>query len=191
MPITHTNRKGKTYHLHQRTTKTGKASYHFSMKQEGELAEAIPDGFEIYETPNGQVFLRRIQREIITGDEVDVVKHEVGRHRRLKYHQVEAKGNAITLFEPNQDVEGLSALMREVSGRKDRSSEELLSRFVTVSPLIRFVLLDEDRRTFIAERYHFSGPVNEWIPCGDSGTLGQVVHTALERLGRNGFPPSY
>jgi hypothetical protein len=52
VPITHTNAKGKTYYLHQGTTKTGKPKYHFSMQSEGTLAESIPAGFEIYENPN-------------------------------------------------------------------------------------------------------------------------------------------
>src|SRR3989441_11655883 len=55
MPITYTNAKGKTYYLHQGTTKTGKPKYYFSMENEGHLAEAITVGFEIYENPNAQV----------------------------------------------------------------------------------------------------------------------------------------
>ena len=43
MPITHTNAKGKTYYLHQGTTKTGKLTYHFSMQSNGALAESIPE----------------------------------------------------------------------------------------------------------------------------------------------------
>src|SRR2546421_1223220 len=38
VPITHTNAKGKTYYLHQGTTKTGKPKYYFSMESNGELA---------------------------------------------------------------------------------------------------------------------------------------------------------
>ena len=52
MPITHVNAKGKTYYLHQGTTKTGKPKYHFAMKSEGALVQSIPVGFEIYENPN-------------------------------------------------------------------------------------------------------------------------------------------
>src|SRR5499426_3350583 len=74
VPITHTNAKGKTYYLHQGTTKTGKPKYHFSMQSEGTLAASIPVGFEIYENPNAQVFLRRIPPKIITDEERQVVE---------------------------------------------------------------------------------------------------------------------
>ena len=69
MPITHTNAKGKTYYLHQGTTKTGKPKYYFSMESGGPLADAIPEGFEMYENPNAQVFLRRIPPKLITDEE--------------------------------------------------------------------------------------------------------------------------
>ena len=45
------------------------------MKSEGTLVDKVPDGFEIYENPNAQVFLRRIQPKIITDEEVALVEH--------------------------------------------------------------------------------------------------------------------
>src|SRR5919106_6450094 len=73
VPIVYTNAKGQTYYLHQGTTKTGKPKYHFAMKREGKLAASIPEGFEIYENPNAQVFLRRIPPKIITDEERELV----------------------------------------------------------------------------------------------------------------------
>jgi hypothetical protein len=64
VPITHTNAKGQTFALYQGTTKTGKPKYYFAMRSEGTLAKAIPAGYEIYENPNAQVFLRRIPPKI-------------------------------------------------------------------------------------------------------------------------------
>jgi hypothetical protein len=61
MSIQYINRKEQIYYLHQGITKTGKPKYFFSMKAEGNVLEAIPDGYEIYENPNAQVFLRKIQ----------------------------------------------------------------------------------------------------------------------------------
>jgi hypothetical protein len=59
MTATYTNRKGKTYYLHQGKTKLGNPKYFFALRDEGNLVEAIPSGYEVYENPNGQVFLRR------------------------------------------------------------------------------------------------------------------------------------
>lgn len=54
--VQHINRKEDTYYLHQGRTKTGKPKYFFSRKSEGELCRQLPDGYEIYENPRGQVF---------------------------------------------------------------------------------------------------------------------------------------
>jgi hypothetical protein len=70
MAIEHINRKGKTYYLHEGKTKTGKPKYFFSMKSEGNLVNKMPEGYEIYENPNAQVFLRKIQPQIVTPEEV-------------------------------------------------------------------------------------------------------------------------
>jgi hypothetical protein len=69
VPITHTNAKGQTFSLYQGTTKTGKPKYYFAMQSEATLAKAAPAGYEIYENPNAQIFLRRIPPKIITDDE--------------------------------------------------------------------------------------------------------------------------
>src|SRR2546429_6349224 len=91
MPITHTNAKGKTYYLHQGTTKTGKPKYYFSMQSEGTLAESIPAGFEIYENPNAQVFLRRIPPKIITDEERKVVKDGMRNNAKVQDSKIDWK----------------------------------------------------------------------------------------------------
>ena len=55
MTATYTNRKGKTYYLHQGKTKLGNPKYFFALRDEGNLVKAIPPGYEVYENPNGQV----------------------------------------------------------------------------------------------------------------------------------------
>ena len=52
MPLTHVNRKRDTYYLHAGKTRTGKPRYWFSTKADGDLVDAIPEGFEIYENPD-------------------------------------------------------------------------------------------------------------------------------------------
>jgi hypothetical protein len=74
MPIEYINRKGQIYYLHSGITKTGKPKYFFSMKREENILETIPDGYEIYENPNAQVFLRKVQPKIITDEERVIVE---------------------------------------------------------------------------------------------------------------------
>src|SRR6516165_11862498 len=103
--ITHTNAKGKIYYLHQGTTKTGKPKYHFSMQSAGTLAETIPAGFEIYENPNAQVFLRRIPPKIITDEERQVVEDGMRKYAEVQDYKIDVKGNAIEIHMAHQDSE--------------------------------------------------------------------------------------
>ena len=77
MFVQYVNKRGQTYYLHQGITKTGKPKYFFSMKSKGTPVDTIPDGFEIYENPDAQVFLRRIQPKIITDNEIAIIEKEM------------------------------------------------------------------------------------------------------------------
>jgi hypothetical protein len=98
MPITHVNAKGKTYYLHQGKTKTGKPKYHFAMKSEGNLADSIPEGFEIYENPNAQVFLRRIPPKIITDEERQLVENGMRKYGSVQDYKIDVRGKAIIVY---------------------------------------------------------------------------------------------
>jgi hypothetical protein len=69
MPVQHTSRTGKTYYLHTGQKRGGGIQYFFSTKRTGALAERVPDGFEIYESVRGQVFLRRTVPKLIHDEE--------------------------------------------------------------------------------------------------------------------------
>ncbi|MGC9523432.1 MAG: hypothetical protein ACP5HG_16300 [Anaerolineae bacterium] len=82
--MTYKNRKGQTYYLHTHATGSGGVGYHFSLKPEGDLIEEIPDGYEIYESPRGQVFLRRVVPQAVSDEEVAVVRRALDRFERLR-----------------------------------------------------------------------------------------------------------
>src|SRR5712692_6104064 len=114
VPITHTNAKGKTYYLHQGTTKTGKPKYYFSMESNGALAESMPEGFEIYENSNAQVFLRRIPPKIITDEERRVVEAGMRTSADVKDYKIDVKGNVIAIYTADQDIDTLADLFKDL-----------------------------------------------------------------------------
>ena len=151
MPITHTNARGKTYYLHQGTTKTGKPTYHFSMQSEGTLAASIPVGFEIYETPNAQVFLRRIPPKIITEEERQVVEDGMRKYAEVQEYKIDVKGNAIVVYTADQDIDVLVNLFQDVGSMRDEAQiRSAIRREITYSPMLQFVLSDEKQRVFVA-----------------------------------------
>ncbi len=85
-------------------TKKGNPRYYFSQKSEGQLVDTIPPGFEIYETPNAQVFLRKIQPKVITDAEVEIVRAGMDQYSKVEYYQIDVKKSIISIFLMDQKI---------------------------------------------------------------------------------------
>src|SRR6266699_5226540 len=188
VPITHTNAKGKTYYLHQGTTKTGKPTYHFSMQSEGSLAASIPEGFEIYENPNAQVFLRKIPPKLITEEERQVVEAGMRISADVKDYKIDVKGKAIVIYTADQNVETLADVFKGLSPTPsaNRQLMSLLRKEIQYSPMLQFLLEDEQRRLFTAQRYCFRGSIDDWIDIG-YGSLTTLVKQYVKHLGKESY----
>jgi hypothetical protein len=188
VPITHTNAKGKTYYLHQGMTKTGKPKYYFSMENNGALAESIPEGFEIYENPNAQVFLRRIPPKIITDEECQVVEDGMRKYANVQDYKIDVKGNAIVVYTADQDIETLAGLFKDMSPDPTMNPQlmTLLRNEIHYSPMLQFLLEDAQRRLFTAQRYCFVGSIDDWIDIGH-GSLTTLVKRYVKHLGQESY----
>jgi hypothetical protein len=189
MAIIHVNVKGKTYYLHQGTTKTGKPKYHFAMKSDGDLAEGIPAGFEIYENPNAQVFLRRIPPKIITDEEHQIVEDGMRQYTSVKDYKIDVRGHAIVIYTADQDIDTLADIVRHphTSASEHARIMQSLHESIHYSDMMKFVLVDDERRTFVTQRYCFLGSVDDWIDIGRHGKLGNLVRTYVKHLGKDSY----
>jgi hypothetical protein len=160
MVVTCVNRKRQTYFLHEGKTKTGKPKFFFSKDSEGTLLDAIPEGYEIYENPNAQVFLRRKIPQLVTDEEIAVVKAGLRQYASNQNCIVDVKGNQIVIYE------GQGGYFHQ---------------------MLRFTLTDEKTRRFSVERWCFRGSIDDWFPLLGGGTLSQVVEKYLRHLGRESF----
>ncbi|WP_414544809.1 hypothetical protein [Nostoc sp. CCY0012] len=187
MSIQYINRKEKIYYLHQGTTKTGKSKYFFSMKSEGNLLETIPDGYEIYENPNAQVFLRKVQPKIITDEEKVIVEAGIKKFSNLQDYQIDIKKEIITVYTPDQDVNLLSGFINFSSSDNLSERKTILKRSISYSPMLRFVLISEQQRIFMTQRYCFLGRIDDWIYIGEQGKLEHLVKSYVKHLGQESF----
>ncbi|MCZ6876268.1 MAG: hypothetical protein O7G88_22525 [bacterium] len=188
MPITHVNAKGKTYYLHQGTTKTGKPKYYFSMKREGRLAESIPEDFEIYENPNAQVFLRRIPPKIITDEERQLVEDGMRKYASVQDYKIDVKGKTIIVYTADQSVDTLVDLFKDLHPDPTASPQLMttLRGVIQYSPMLTFILDDKEQRLFTAQRYCFRGSIDDWIDI-DHGKLEKLVKTYVQHLGNESY----
>ncbi|MGD8587138.1 MAG: hypothetical protein PVJ75_17440 [Chloroflexota bacterium] len=191
MTVAYTNRKGKTYYLHVGKTKLGNPKYFFAQRDKGNLVKAVPPGYEIYENPNSQVFLRKIKPQIITDEEVAVVKAGMQQYCHLKHFIVDVKKNAIVIYTPDQNVESLSDLFSSLAGSRQSRVDAALARVLSYSPMLQFVLIDEVNRVFETQRYCFLGSIDDWIIIGDKDTLPRLVKTYVRHLGEESFYDLY
>jgi hypothetical protein len=187
MTVTHTNRKGKIYYLHQGTTKTGNPKYFFALRDEGDLVETIPPGYEIYENPNAQVFLRRIRPQIITDEEMAIVKSGMKQYCRLERFIIDVKKNTIIIYTPDQDVDLLVGMFNSLGSTRGTNAKAVVEKFLTYSPMLQFILIDKEQRLFETQRYCFLGSIDDWMTIDYKDKLPKLVKTYVKHLGEDSF----
>ncbi|MBM4338233.1 MAG: hypothetical protein FJ110_01690 [Deltaproteobacteria bacterium] len=186
-PITHINRKSQIFYLHQGKTKLGHPKYFFSLKKLGPLPDTMPKGYEVYENPNGQVFLRKKRPTIIRDSEIKVVYEGMRKYSAIEYYRLNTQKNAIIVYLADQDADAIKNLL---SGRyilKSGNTKKALDSILNYSPMMRFVLTEKEKRVFVAERYCFLGSINDWINIGGPNKLENLVKKYLKHLGKESF----
>jgi hypothetical protein len=187
MPVNYTNRKGQTYSLYQGTTKTGKRRYFFAREPKGEPVDALPAGYHIEESINGVVSLAKDRPQVIANTELKAVEAAVKRHPKRGDYQVRIKDHTIVIFErQGPDVGALEAIFGPL-GPLPRSAREHLEQAGRYIPILRFVLVDHEQRVFTAQRWHFSGSIDDWIYIGHSGQIAELARQIVPRLGTDAY----
>lgn len=178
--ITHRNRKGILYHLGQATTKTGTPRYFFSPRVPQEPVLSIPEGFEISESVNGVVSLRKAVLQPIDPKDLRLVQAELDRHDRLKSHRADSSGKAITVYEP---LGFLSDVFTHSTADRAANSPDRNCRY---SPVMRFVLVDRSLREFEAQRMCYRSSIDGWLAL-DRGELRDMAKKYISYVGRESF----
>lgn len=187
MAVTHKNRKGKIYYLHQQKTKTGRPRYFFALREEGDLVESIPEGYEIYENPKGQVYLRRVRPQLITDEELAIVEAGMKRYSSLQQYIVDVKKDTIILYTADQDIDLLADTFQGFPGVDKKRAQEALQRVLSFSPVLQFVLVDKEKRLFHTRRLSSRGPTEDWISIGKRDELSTLVAEYIPHLGQNSY----
>ncbi len=185
MPIQYVSRLEKTYYLHEGVTKTGKPRYYISLKSEGKLLDIMPEDFEIYENPSGQVYCRKIPKKIITDEEVAIVEQGMERFSKIEYYKIDVKQKTIRVFIVNQDTDSLLEILS--ARREQKEARKLLMQAIDYSPYMELVLTNDKARLFTVRRYCFLGSVDDWIKVGKPGRLDELVKEYVRHLGEDSY----
>ena len=191
MPVTYTNRKGITYTLCQGVTKTGKPRYTFVRDPEGKrVVKEIPDGYKISESVNGIVSLVKERPPKLLPGEIVAVEEAVRRHPKARNYRVNVKHDRIEVYEsvgPGAEdlIEALRGQGFEILGLDDRIRAER-ERYTQFTPVLRFILQDEEARVYRAERWCYLGCIDDWIFV-NTGPVEQLTRRMIPTLGTDEF----
>ena len=190
MPVVHRNRKGRTYYLCESTTKTGKPRYYFSRERCKRMLTEIPEGYQIRESVNGVVSLTKMRRREIFDSEIGAVMAAVRMHPKASRYRVDTKSSDITIYErigPDRLELAAELGIETLSKEALRRIEESERRSGQFSPMMRFILTDNERRLFSAQRMCFMSGMDDWIYLQYDKPIGKLARQLVPVLGTDQF----
>jgi hypothetical protein len=188
MPVIHTNRRGTKYYLHTSPKRGGGIRYFLSTKPDGPLVDEIPDGFEIHETVNAAVHLRRRRPKLVREEELEELRRQLKQLKTRTAYRAEAEGREAIIHESTTGITLAETFRGLASPKKIAESAE---RWADYQAVLRFVLVDEERRVFAPERFCFGGSVEDWIPIGPPGALPELARKYFKHLGKDSIYELY
>jgi len=152
--------------------------------EKGKRLAAVPEGYEIYEKPSGQVFCRKKLPILITDEEMDVVKKELAKIR-LGDCIVERKGVELIVHAPQtlQDSNDLPRKSRLFAA----GLAEILKQSVQYQHVFQFELVDLKKRRFAASRWCFLGGIENWVHLEYNKPLADLAKKYLKHIGKESF----
>src|SRR3990172_11767475 len=190
MSITYTNRKGFKYFLNKGVTKTGKPRYYFAREQKNEPVDEVPQGYEIEESVTGIVSLVKFRPKLISYEESACVEDTLERHPNARKYRVVVKDKQIIVYEAlGEDTESLLNMLgflgnRDVLRKRMQGFEDRHAQF---TPVMRFILEDQETREYHAERWCYRGSIDDWIHVRQPGKIKALARSLIPTLGTDDF----
>ena len=189
--VTYTNRMGDTYYLHEGRTKTGKVRYFVAKTRREGVLSAMPEGFELSESINGVVSVRKIDLSAASVPEADaaLARGEMARHPHLRDHRIEIIKGEIVVFEPTSGTspdwatEVASPFFMRSQSPDIRGGR--LRRRVRYGPVMKFVPSPE-HSDYRVHRMTYRGDGGWSWPLA-SGSLDELLKRFLGCVGTDEF----
>jgi hypothetical protein len=170
------NFRDDVYFLHSRLTKKGNLSYYFSKKEQGAAEiDEVPEGYEIYEEPNGKVYLRKQTKPQIKEDEIRLIEEGMKKYSIIDDFKLDIKKNVIYIYQAVQSFSDVPV------------PAYLLKKYKEYETSFRFVLVDREERMFEVERFCYLGSVDDWMYLDGPDKLAPLVRGYTPHLGKESF----
>ena len=114
-------------------------------------------------------------------DEQDRIARRVEKPRAGHRYKIELRGNTLTIHESGADLGWRERFALPFS---QREHEAIAERFAHFQPVLRFILVDTERRLFAPERFCLRGSVDDWISSGRTESVERIPSKYLKHLGQ-------
>jgi hypothetical protein len=187
----HVNRKGDVYYLQSKVGKSGQTKYSFTRKLSADPVASLPEGYEVREHPDtAQVVIRRYKPSRILPEEKSQLEELIRQHVTGLMFTVDMEDRSLTVYTSDMDADVRLMALRGIAPMDEqtavRTHHWMLAR-ARYSKMLRFTLTDDDTRLFSAERWCFSGGIDNWILIDGDATLSELAEKYVRHLGQESF----
>jgi hypothetical protein len=138
------------------------------------------------------VSLAKARPTLIRPEELALVQAAVAAHPKARNYRVDVKGERIVVYEREgadpdrvaRDLAGPMGLPVAVVAARMRETFDRGARF---TPVLRFIVADEAKRTFYVERWCYLGSIDDWVDIGAAVQLSSLVKQTVPKLGTDAF----
>ena len=191
MGLQHKNRRGDVYYLQEGKTATGKPKYYMARKLTGTPLDAVPDGYEIHESPeHGQVHVRRALHSAITPEERELAGRIFREVSGIEELIVEIEKDALIVWQPGVGVGQIGSWLGDLIGPRVLDSgviQRALTSHSRYERAFRFQLLHREARSFAAQRWCYRDSIDDWIFLATGETLEDLARKYATHLGGESF----
>ena len=151
----------------------------------------LPLGFKISESVNGVVSLVKERPSPIQPAEIAFIEEVMEEHPQATRYRVVVKDNRIEIYENSvPDFDALLDALQIIGPSRQGLAKQLYAteeHYTHYSPVLRFILLDPEKRGFGAERICYRSRVNGWLKLVQTGPLTKIANTLIPTLGTEEF----
>ena len=186
MTVKYTNQQNQLYHLHKKLTKRGNFRYYFSKDDKINLVEKIPDSYEIYENPKGQVFLRKKNKNFISKEDIKLVEKILLEHTDFEHFYINSLRNNIILYLPDLNLDDLSGTLNITLIGDEIKLNQFSPDNLTYSPFIQ-IIQDKDKKSYILEKIDTDNHLGKWNYIDESDSINSLIMSNLKHFSNNTY----
>jgi hypothetical protein len=187
----HVNRHGDAYFLQCKTGADGKAKYSFARKLSGSPAKNLPDGYEVRENPeSAQVTLRKVKPTLIRADEKQLLEAMIRGQKPKLLFIVDAEDRSLVVYTSDMDADVRVNMLSHIFPMNAQTACGMRDNMIanaTYAKMMRFTLIDIEKRLFNMDRWCFMGSIDDWYFIEGERPLATLAEKYVRHLGEESF----